>query len=109
MDPKKCIGCKTCMSACPYNARYFNEEIRAIDKCTFCFDTKLKESGGKTTACVEACPANVRIFGDLHDPESELYQLVHRHDVVVWVLRPEAGALPNVFYMNDQETGGETA
>ncbi len=109
MDPKKCIGCKTCMSACPYNARYFNEEIRAIDKCTFCFDTKLKESGGKTTACVEACPAHVRIFGDLHDPTSEIYQLVYRPDIVVWVLRPEAGALPNVFYMNDQETGGETA
>jgi protein NrfC len=109
MDTKKCIGCKTCMAACPYNARYFHEEIRAIDKCTFCFDTKLKESGGKTTACVEACPAHVRIFGDLHDTDSELYQLVYRNDTVVWVLRPESGALPNVFYMNDQETGGETA
>ncbi len=108
MDNKKCIGCKTCMAACPYNARYFNEEIRAVDKCTFCFDTKLKESGGKTTACVEACPAKVRIFGDLHDPDSELHQLVYGSDNIVWVLRPESGALPNVFYMNDQ-SGGERA
>jgi len=101
MNIKKCIGCKTCMAACPYNARYFNEEIRAVDKCNFCFDTKLKESGGKHTACSEACPANVRIFGDLSDPNSEVYRLVHHPDKVVWVLRPETGALPNVYYMND--------
>lgn len=100
MDSKKCIGCKTCMAACPYNARYFNEETRAIDKCNFCFDTRLSK-GKKDTACVEACPAKVRVFGNLADPESEVYKLVHSPDKVVWVLRPETGALPNVFYMND--------
>lgn len=100
MDYKRCIGCKTCMAACPYNARYFNEEIRAIDKCNFCWDTRLSK-GVKTTACAEACPANVRIFGDLSDPDSEVYRLVHAPDKVVWVMRPETGALPNVYYMND--------
>ncbi len=100
MDNKKCIGCKTCMAACPYYARYFHHENRAVDKCNFCYDTKLKESGGKTTACVEACPAKVRVFGDLSDPESEVYQLVHKPETTVWVLRPETGALPNVYYMN---------
>jgi Fe-S-cluster-containing dehydrogenase component len=100
MDSKKCIGCKTCMAACPYNARYFNEETRAVDKCNFCLDTRLTK-GKKDTACVEACPAKVRVFGDLSDPKSEVYQLVHRPETTVWVLRPETGALPNVFYMND--------
>ncbi len=97
MDPKKCIGCKTCMAACPYNARYFNEEIRAIDKCDFCFASRLSK-GMTTTACAEACPADVRIFGDLSDPTSRVYQLVHDPERVVWVLRPETGAAPNVFY-----------
>ena len=100
MDYKKCIGCKTCMAACPYNARYFNEEKRAIDKCNFCFDTRLSQ-GEKLTACAAACPAHVRVFGDLSDPESEVYQLIHRPDKVVWVLRPETGARPNIFYTND--------
>jgi len=100
MDYKKCIGCKTCMSACPYNARYFNEEIRAVDKCNFCYDTRLTK-GKKDTACVEACPADVRVFGDLSDPTSRVYKLVHKPDKLVWVLRPETGALPNVYYMND--------
>lgn len=99
MDDKKCIGCKTCMAACPYNARYFDEEKRAVDKCNFCFDTRLSK-GEKDTACVAACPAGVRVFGDLSDAESEVYSLVHQAGQIVWVLRPESGALPNVFYMN---------
>ena len=100
MDPKKCIGCKTCMAACPYNARYYKEEDRAIDKCNFCFDTKLKESGGMATACSAACPAGVRIFGDLTAPESPAYKLIHTPGNVFWVLRPEQGTLPNIFYMD---------
>ncbi len=100
MDYKKCIGCKTCMAACPYNARYFNEEKRAIDKCNFCFDTRLSQ-GEKLTACAAACPAHVRVFGDLTDPDSEVYRLIHQPDKVVWVLRPETGAKPNIFYIND--------
>ncbi len=99
MEDKKCIGCKTCMAACPYNARYFDEEKRAIDKCNFCYDTRLTQ-GKKDTACVEACPAGVRIFGDLSDTSSDVYGLVHQLGNRVWVLRPESGALPNVFYMN---------
>lgn len=99
MDYKKCIGCKTCMAACPYNARYFNEEKHAVDKCNFCLDTRLAE--GKTdTACAAACPAKVRVFGDLKDKTSEIYKLLHTPDTKIWVLRPDTGALPNVFYMN---------
>ncbi len=100
MHYEKCIGCKTCMAACPYNARYFNEERRAIDKCNFCYDTRLAK-GKKDTACVAVCPAQVRIFGDLSDPGSRVYKLIHMPDKVVWVLRPETGALPNIYYMND--------
>ncbi|MFZ5764726.1 MAG: 4Fe-4S dicluster domain-containing protein [Thermodesulfobacteriota bacterium] len=100
MDYKKCIGCKTCMAACPYNARYFKEENRAVDKCNFCIDTRLSK-GETETACAAACPADVRVFGDLADPQSRVYKLVHAPEKVVWVLRPETGALPNVFYMND--------
>lgn len=100
MDAKRCIGCKTCMVACPYNARYFKEETRAVDKCNFCIDTRLAK-GEALTACAAACPAGVRIFGDLTDQNSEAYKLLHTPEKVIWVLRPETGALPNVFYMND--------
>jgi protein NrfC len=98
MDTKKCVGCKTCMVACPYNARYYNDEKRAVDKCNFCFDTRLSK-GEKLTACANACPTGARTFGDLSDPNSTVYQLVHQLERRVWVLRPETGVEPNVFYM----------
>lgn len=98
MDMNKCIGCKVCVLACPYNARYFNEEKHAMDKCNFCYDTRLSK-GEKLTACAAACPAGVRIFGDLSDPGSDVYKLVHQIEKPVWVLRGETGVKPNVFYM----------
>ena len=98
MDDKKCIGCKSCMMACPYDARYYNEAKKAIDKCDFCLEARLSK-GIKNVACSEACPADVRIFGDLSDPESRVYKLVHQLQKPVWVLREEVGAKPNIFYM----------
>jgi len=99
MNPPRCIGCKTCMTACPYNARYFKEETRAVDKCDFCFEARLSK-GETLTACSEACPADVRVFGNLADTESRVFELVHSPETMVWVLRPETGAIPNVFYVN---------
>jgi tetrathionate reductase subunit B len=98
MDNKKCIGCKSCMMACPYNARYYNEEKKAIDKCDFCFESRLSK-GIKNVACAEACPSDVRIFGDLSDPASRVFKLVHQLQKPLWVLREEVGAKPNIFYM----------
>jgi len=98
MDNKKCIGCKICMAACPYDARYYCEEKGAIDKCDFCFETRLSR-GINNTACSEACPADVRVFGDLSDPKDRVYKLVHQLQKPVWVLKKETGAKPNIFYM----------
>jgi Fe-S-cluster-containing dehydrogenase component len=68
VDHGRCIGCLYCMAACPYQVRVRNEETGAVDKCRLCAAT----AAGGATNCVTACPANVRIVGDLDDPESEL-------------------------------------
>lgn len=97
VDERRCIGCKTCMLACPYNARYLKASTKTVDKCNFCYDTRLSK-GEKLTACAEACPAGVRMFGDVSDPSSDPYPLIYQIEKPVWVLRPESGAEPNVFY-----------
>jgi protein NrfC len=98
MESKKCIGCKTCMLACPYDARYFSNERRAVDKCDFCWEKRLSQ-GETQTACSSACPTESRTFGNLTDPENIVYKLVHQLEEMVWVIRPADDTKPNIFYM----------
>ena len=95
VDPKYCIGCRYCIGACPYGARYFNHELRTADKCTFCYHRIVR---GLRPACVEACPRNVRIFGDLRAPDSELAQLLRRWPVQI--LKPSLNTEPRVYYLH---------
>jgi Fe-S-cluster-containing dehydrogenase component len=89
----KCTGCKACIAACPYDARFINEKGYA-EKCTFCVQRVRK---GLQPACVSTCPSRAMIFGDLDDPATELSKLLalrpHR------ALSPEAGTRPHVFYL----------
>lgn len=97
-----CIGCRLCMAACPYSARFINPEKKAADKCTFCIHRVDK---GIVPACVNTCHANARVFGDLNNPQSEVAKLVATQSVQV--LKPELGTRPQVFYVAlDQETMG---
>jgi protein NrfC len=98
MKESLCVGCKACMTACPYNARYFNRDTESVDKCDFCFRRRL-QNGATNTACVEACPADVLFFGDLSDQKSEIYNLLHEPEQEILVLRPESNSKPNVFYL----------
>ena len=93
-DYDKCIGCRMCMAACPYNARSFNweEPVRDVDfnygdaevpvrprgvaeKCTLCRE---RTDRGEEPMCVVCCPTHARIFGDLDDPQSEICQEIAR-------------------------------
>ena len=98
-----CVGCKACMTACPYNARYYNRDIESVDKCDFCFRKRLQQEGVNTVACVEACPANALLFGDLADQQSEIYKLLHKPEQEILVLRPESNSMPNVFYLQEKK------
>ncbi len=115
VDADLCIGCKACMEACPYEARFFLDEIRpyypagftpfeevgykrhqkgTVTKCSFCHE---RLERGLLPACVETCPAVARTFGDLNDPDSEVSRLIRKRHASQ--LRPELGTSPSVYYI----------
>ncbi len=118
VDYDWCIGCRYCMTACPYWARHFNwtePEIPAdemnpdthylgnrprprgvVEKCHFCIQRTRK---GRQPACQEACPTGARIFGNLLDPDSEIrYVLANKQ---VFRLKEDLGTEPKFWYFSD--------
>ncbi len=95
INPHLCIGCRYCMAACPYDVRYVNPLKKIVQKCDFCVH---RIDAGLAPACVEACPVGAMLFGDMHDPASEIARLVATHPIQV--VKPEMATKPHVFYIN---------
>lgn len=122
VDKETCIGCRYCMVACPYGARYFNdrelnyygsyrtpyEEMGAappggeasehrtgrVEKCDLCSQRRER---GLEPACVANCMTKARYFGDLEDPYSEVSRLIREKGG--FQLNPELGTDPSVYYL----------
>jgi Fe-S-cluster-containing dehydrogenase component len=118
VDEALCMGCRACAMACPYDARIevtwedvregkafygsdYRRERPSMDKCTFC-DHRVAE--GLKPACVETCVGSARLFGDLHDPDDPVAQLVASG--VARPLLPHLGTRPNVYYIGDLKRKG---
>ncbi len=93
-DSERCIGCKACMQACPYDAIYIDADTNTAAKCNFCAH---RVDEGLEPACVVVCPTESIWVGDLDDPHSEIAKLVSTHDTAVRA--PEQNTGPNVFYL----------
>lgn len=127
MDYDRCIGCRYCQIACPYEARSFNwtafegenpavpewgnpeveRRPRGVpEKCSFCYQRidrglSLGLTPGvdpaATPACCVACPTGARTFGDLNDPESNVSQLLKKYPS--YRLRENLGTGCRVYYI----------
>ncbi|MFH0988445.1 MAG: 4Fe-4S dicluster domain-containing protein [bacterium] len=95
VDDTRCIGCRYCIQACPYGARYLHPDRMTADKCTFCYHRITKDL---LPACVEVCPTQARIFGDLKRSASPLTRF--RRMNKLHVLKPFLNTEPKVTYSN---------
>src|SRR5882762_10297299 len=91
---ERCIGCKACMQACPYDALYIDPDSNTAAKCNFCTH-RLEE--GLQPSCVVVCPEQAIIAGDMDDPTTEISRLLDRFPVTV--RKPEKGTKPKLFYI----------
>jgi tetrathionate reductase subunit B len=111
VDPHRCIGCRYCMIACPYDARFFNFKENpdwpnrdlpkrshgVAESCNLC--AHLLDQG-RRPACVEACEkvgAGAIQVGDLDAGDSEVSRLIASHPVKR--LREDLGTEPKVYYI----------
>ncbi|ROR34265.1 4Fe-4S dicluster domain-containing protein [Inmirania thermothiophila] len=105
VDHDKCIGCKYCAWACPYGARELDAGEKVMAKCTLCADRLDDETlppERRRPACVLACPTGARIFGDIHDPDSEASRAIRAHGG--YTLMPELGTRPANHYLPRRRT-----
>lgn len=94
-----CIGCGSCVSACPYGARYIDSAKGVVDKCDFCA-SRLEQ--GFQPACVQTCPANAKIFGDLENSSGNVFDMVYRQNAHR-MQSADIAIGPNVYYLGKPE------
>ncbi|HMP80600.1 MAG TPA: 4Fe-4S dicluster domain-containing protein, partial [Pirellulaceae bacterium] len=94
-DNRRCIGCKACMQACPYDALYIDPQTQTAAKCNYCAH---RIDVGLEPACVVVCPTQAIVSGDLDDPNSRISQIKNRHQVTA--RRVEKGTQPQLFYID---------
>lgn len=93
-DGSACIGCKSCLQACPYDAIYIDDDTHTAAKCNFCAH---RVDDGLEPACVVVCPTHSIWVGDLDDETSGISRLIAENDTMLRA--PEQRTGPNVFYL----------
>lgn len=109
-DNRRCIGCKACTQACPYDALYMHPDDHTAAKCNYCSH---RTDIGLEPACVVVCPEHAIISGDMDNPNTEISKLLARETVSV--RKAEKGTAPKLFYidgdkvsLNPTEANAET-
>ena len=91
--------CGACVTECPYDARFLDPRFgNKADKCDFCLNRLEK---GLEPACIEACSAKARIFGDFNAPKGEFAEYLKRRDLTS--PKPELKIKTNLLYVSSHK------
>jgi Fe-S-cluster-containing dehydrogenase component len=101
-DTSNCIGCKSCMQACPYDAIYIDPDDHTAQKCNYCAH---RVEVGIEPACVVVCPEQSIVAGDLDDPTTRIAQMVAAGDLSQRAVERETK--PNLWYKGAQQANIE--
>ncbi len=93
VEKDACIGCKSCMQACPYDALYLDTRSGTANKCHFCAH---RTERGLAPACTVVCPTEALIPGDFDDPDSVVSKM--KATGKLSARKTELGTKPNVWY-----------
>lgn len=99
-DTGRCIGCKGCLQACPYDALYIDPEDHTAQKCNYCVH---RVEVGLEPACVVVCPEGAIISGDIDDPTTPISRLVASENLSRRSV--EQGTDPNLWYRGVEKAG----
>lgn len=92
-DDSRCIGCKGCMNACPYDALYISPDTGTAHKCNFC---QHRLEVGLEPSCVSVCPTRAITVVDHDDPNDAAAERIRAEELPVRA--PERRTLPKVHY-----------
>ena len=95
LDRDLCIGCRSCMQACPYDALYLNEDTGVAEKCHYCAH---RTERGLEPACVVVCPEEAIVSGDVADPKSRIAQTME--ELPTSQRKLDKGTRPRVWYVD---------
>lgn len=102
INREECIGCKSCLAACPYGVRSYNDELNTVGKCTLCGHLT---ANGEKPACVKACCGGARYYGDLDDPESEASKVIASYPAEEVFQLADSGNKPSTVYILSKKYG----
>lgn len=97
-DNQRCIGCKSCMQACPYDALYIDPNSNTAAKCNFCAHRVEKNL---EPACVIVCPTQAILAGDMDDKSRNTGAVLASRNTSV--RKPEKRTLPKLHYVGIHE------
>jgi len=102
-DKEKCIGCQSCVKACPFSIPQYDEKTQKILKCSLCAH---RIAAGKEPACAEACPTGAIQFGESKAMLAKAKEIAKKRKMTIYGLNEASGTSTFILITGDPKKAG---